>query len=202
MTEKRKSLPWPFNYAKLWYGVELQEDDIDYINNVIISKCIKEYRLIRQAHEINTSFIRTTNPENYDNPKIISIETGNLRDFVETGNADHFFEQFLDDKNCPPRVKFFLFKWIGNQRGAVKSNGMYDDYIQRSFLTELWFGTICLGTIPARKKHTMPVRKKNKKKRKPRIYGIIPGTSRPKLRKISGDMLTIYMFLKKRTCTR
>ena len=43
MTEKRKSLPWPFNYAKLWYGVELQGDDIDYINNVIISKCIKEY---------------------------------------------------------------------------------------------------------------------------------------------------------------
>ena len=199
MTEKRKSLPWPFNYAKLWYGVELQGDDIDYINNVIISKCIKEYRLIRQAHEINTSFIRTTDPEKYNDPKVISVEDGILRTFIEISDADHFFEQFLDDKNCPPRVRLFLYKWIGNQRGAVKSNSMYDDYIQRSFLTELWFRTVC---VRRPKKHVIPAYKKNKKKRKPRIYGIIPGTSRPKLREISGDMLTIYMFLEKRTCTR
>lgn len=192
MTEKKDSLPWPFNYAKHWYDVELHGADIDYINNVIISK--HEYRLIRQAHKINTSFIISTNSDEYDDPKVISTETGVFRSFVETSNADHFFEQFLDDENCPPRVKYFLYKWIGNQRGAIKLNDMYDDYVRRSFLTELWFRTVC---VRRPKKHTPPTRRKNKKKLIPKIRGIVPSTLQPKLHKTVDNIPTIYMFLEK-----
>ena len=190
MSETRKSLPWPFNYAKHWYAIELQENDIDYINSVIISN--KMYRLIRQAHEINTSFIITTDRDEYNDPRVISIETLVSRSFVETSNADHFFEQFLDDENCPPRVKCFLYKWIGDQRGAIKLNGMYGDYVLRSFLTESWFRTVCVVRRP--KKHTMPKCKKHKKKHKPRIRGIMHGTLQPKLCQNLYNMPTIYMF--------
>lgn len=139
MTQKQKSLPWPFNYAEHWYGVKLQGDDLDYINNVIISD--KKYRLIRQAHEINTSFISTNNPDEYNDPNVISHEEGLWRNFVEMGNCIHFFEQFLDDKNCPPRVKYFLYKWIGNNLGYIKFYDVYDNYIQRSFLRKRWMET-------------------------------------------------------------
>ena len=194
MTEKRKSLPWPFYYAKNWYGVELQESDLDYINRVITSD--KMYRLIAQAHEINTSFIRTTNLDEYDgDPNVISTETGRWRDFVEVGNAVRFFEKFLDDENCPARVKYFLYKWIGDQYGAIKQNGMSKDYQARSFLTESWIRTVC---VRKPKKHTMPGRTKNKKKkRKPRISGIVPGTLKPKLHQTVENIPTIYMFLEK-----
>ena len=192
MTEKRKSLPWPFYYAKHWYGVELQGPDLDYINNVITSD--KMYRLIRQAHEINTGFMRTTNPEEYDDPDVISIETGVWRDFVEVGNAIHFFEKFLDDEICPPRVKYFLYKWIGNQRGYIKLNDMHDDYILRSCFTESWFRTVC---IRRQKKKWPQIRRKNKKKHIPKIRGVVPGTSQPKLHQTMDNIPTIYMFLEK-----
>ena len=139
MTQKRKSLPWPFNYAEHWYGVKLQGDDLDYINNVITSD--KKYRLIRQAHEINTSFVITNNPNEYDDTNVILDEEGLWRNFVEMGNCIHFFEQFLDDKNCPPRVKYFLYEWIGNNLGYIKFCDVYDDYIQCTFLRERWMAT-------------------------------------------------------------
>ena len=41
---KRKFLPWPFNYAKNWYGVELSKTDVEYIDNVITAD--KMYRMI------------------------------------------------------------------------------------------------------------------------------------------------------------
>ena len=136
MTQKQKDLQWPFNYAKHWYGVELYSDDLNYVNNVITSD--KMYRLIRQAHEINTSYIMTTDPDEYDDPRVISSEDGLWRLFVEVRNANHFFSKFLDDKNCPLRVKYFLWQWIGNHMGYMKFYGIYDNYVALSFLTERW----------------------------------------------------------------
>lgn len=135
--KKQKYLPWPFNYAKNWYGVELFESDLKYINNVIISD--KIYRLIAQAHKINTSFVVTTmDPESYNDPKVISTEEGVLRDLIEMGNAINFFKKFLDDDKCPNRVKYFLWQWIGNQFGYVKVAEAYDALKQRMFLIERW----------------------------------------------------------------
>ena len=136
MTQKQKNLQWPFNYAKCWYGVELYDDDLNYVNNVITSDPI--YRLIRQAHEINTSYMATTNPDGYDDPTVISTQEGLWRSFVEIRNAIHFFSKFLDDQNCPLRVKYFLWQWIGNHMGYMKFHGMYDNYVAMSFLTERW----------------------------------------------------------------
>lgn len=137
MTQKQKNLQWPFNYAKRWYGVELYGDDLNYVNDVITSDPI--YRLIRQAHEINTSYITTNNPDGYDDPRVISIEDGLWRDFVEMRNANHFFAKFLDDQNCPLRVKYFLWQWIDDHMGYImKFTGMYDNYAGLSFLTERW----------------------------------------------------------------
>lgn len=135
-TQTPESLPWPFNYARLWDGVELYEKDLNYINNVITSD--KMYRLIRQAHEINTNFIRTNKPDEYDDPRVISTQDGLWRDFVELRNAIHFFSKFLDDQNCPLRVKYFLWQWIGNYMGYMKFYGVYDNYVALSFLTERW----------------------------------------------------------------
>ena len=129
---KQKYLPWPFYYAKGWYGVELLESDVDYI----ISD--PKYRLIAQAHEINTRFYRTNCPEKHDKPNFISSEEGVWRDFVEICNAINFFEKFLDDDKCPLRVKAFLWLWLGDQMGYLKVNGCYNDYLQRKFLAQRW----------------------------------------------------------------
>jgi len=198
MTEKQKSLSWPFNYAKHWYDVELQESDIDYINNVITSD--KMYRLIRQAHEINTSFVVTTDPDEHDgDPHVISSTTAVWRDFVETGNAVRFFEKFLDDQNCPAGVKYFLYKWIGQQLGILKWAGIHEDYVRRSFLTESWFRTVC---VRRPKKKPTQIRRKNKKKHAPKIHGVVPKTLQPKLGQNIDNIPTIYMFLEKRVHKR
>ena len=134
--KKCECLPWPFNYAKNWYGVELYESDLIYINNVVTSD--KMYRLILQAHNINTSFVCVTNPEKYDDQHIISFTEGRWRDVVEIGNDICFFTKFLDDPNCPLRLKFFFFQWIGQYLGYIRYNKLYNDYLQRSFLAQRW----------------------------------------------------------------
>ena len=133
---KRKFLPWPFNYAKNWYGVELSKTDIEYIDNVITAD--KMYRMILHGHNINNSYTISTNPD-ANNPKEISTTMGVWKDLIEENHNIHFFNKFLDDEKTPNGVKSFLYKWLGQQLGYIKVDGLYDVYLQRSFFTERWF---------------------------------------------------------------
>lgn len=137
--KRRKFLPWPFNYAKNWYGVELSKTDIEYIDNVITAD--KMYRLILQAYNIDRHTITVNNPDLCDKPNVVTIEQGLYQSFIILCNALHFFRKFLDDQRCPNGVKYFLYKWIGQNIGYMKQADMYvyDIYLQRSFFTERWF---------------------------------------------------------------
>lgn len=135
---QRKFLPWPFDYAKNWYKVELSKTDIEYIDNVITAD--KMYRMVLHGHDMNNSYILSTNP-NPNDPQAISTEMGVWKDMVEENHNIHFFNKFLDDEKCPQGVKYFLYKWIGQHTGIIKASGLYDVFQQRSFLTERWFET-------------------------------------------------------------
>lgn len=194
----QKELPFPFNYAKI-YGVDFSDEDIAYIENVICSD--KLYRMIKHAYDRWNYTISTTHPEELklDGFDIVSSKQGNWMQFVENCNLINFLEKFINAPDCPNGVKFFMVKYVGQYLGELKElNGYknyYNNYLARSFLTESWIRTVC---VRKPKKHTMPVRKKNKnKKRKPKIRGIVPGTSRPRLQQNFDNIPTIYMFLEK-----
>ena len=136
--KKRKFLPWPFYYSKNWFGVELSEIDIEYINNIVVVD--KMYRMILHGHNINNDYTISTNPD-ITNPKEISTEMGVWKSIIEDSNNICFFNKFLDDKKCPNGVKCFLYRWIGQELGQLRNTDMYDIYLQRSFLTQRWFET-------------------------------------------------------------
>jgi len=136
-----KSLPYPFYYAKGWYGVELFEADIKYITDVIMND--KIWRLITQADNkwdyiSMQSSLKGMETEKFGNGVSVSIEHGGWMLFIKTCNEILFFEKFLDDPNCPKRLKYFLWQYIGNTLGYIKFNDVYNNYLQHSFLTERW----------------------------------------------------------------
>ena len=109
-------LGYPFVYHRI-QGTPLYKSDMEYIDNVI--KKDKIYRMI--AHAYNTR-------EKVDYYKL----------FIEDCNTIQFLGKFLDDSQCPARVKNFLYTFIGEQLGHFKRQGLYQDYVQHSFLTQRW----------------------------------------------------------------
>ena len=63
---------------------------------------------------------------------------GRYKLFIEYCNTIQFLGKFLDDSQCPARVKNFLYTFIGEQLGHFKRQGLYQDYVQHSFLTQRW----------------------------------------------------------------
>ena len=112
----QERLGYPFVYHRI-QGTPLYESDMKYIDNVI--KADKIYRMI--AHAYNTR-------GDVDYYKL----------FIENCNTIQFLGKFLDDPQCPARVKNFLYTFIGEQLGHFKRQGYYQNYVQHSFLTQRW----------------------------------------------------------------
>ena len=132
-------LGYPFEYHRI-QGTPLYESDMKYIDNVI--KADKIYRMIIQAYNSWDGIIATTDPEfvgkTIDGIKHISHQESYYQRFIENCNLIQFLSKFLDDSQCPARVKKFLYTFIGEQLGHFKRQGYYQDYVQHSFLTQRW----------------------------------------------------------------
>lgn len=132
-------LGYPFEYHRI-QGTPLYESDIKYIDNVI--KADKIYRMIIQAYNSWDGIFATNDPEfvgkTIDGIKHISHQESHYQQFIETCNLIQFLGKFLDDSQCPARVKNFLYTFIGEQLGHYKRLGLYQDYVQHSFLTQRW----------------------------------------------------------------
>ena len=200
-----KRLGYPFYGARHW-KISFTESDINYIETVIMAD--KLYRPVTQNVNAYKKF----------SSKEEAVKRYNAYEefyhFILRGYTAEiqFFERFMDDEKCPSNVKYFLWHHLGRLRAALedyrelakeyygvkddKNTGFLTADQQRlEFFTESWFRTVC---VRRPKKHTMPVRTKNKKKkRKPKIHGIMPGTSQPKLQQNFDNIPTIYMFLEK-----
>ena len=110
-------LYYPFNYAII-FGCKFSDADLEYINNVIY--CDKIYRMVLHAHN-------TLDP----NQPWWDI-------VVEFSCLINFLEKFMNDKDCPNGVKYFIYQFIGQIFGKWKLDGLYDLYKEHSFLTDLW----------------------------------------------------------------
>lgn len=110
-------LYYPFNYARI-LGCKFSDADLEYINNVIY--CDKIYRMVLHAH----------NKCDPNQPWWDIV--------VEFSCLINFLEKFMNDKDCPNGVKYFIYQFIGQHFGFWKFYGIYDLYKEHSFLTELW----------------------------------------------------------------
>jgi len=133
-------LGFPFNYTSI-IGAPLYESDMRYINNVI--KTDKIYRMIVNAHNSWNGVCTTNDPEfmgkTIDGIKYISHQESRYKTFIETCNLIQFLSKFLDDPECPKRVKYFIYVFVGNKMGHMKrSKGVYEAFVQRSFFTQRW----------------------------------------------------------------
>lgn len=202
-------LDYPFHSARFWH-ISFTESDINYIETVI--KADKLYRPVTQ----NVNAYKKAESKEESVQKYNSYEK--FYRFVLRGYTAEieFFERFMNEENCPANVKYFLWCHLGKLRTTLEAYRMYAkeyygvkddtnsgfstaDQQRLEFFTELWFRTVC---IRKPKKHTVPARKKRKKKRQPRIDGITPKTLQPKLRQNFNTIPTIYMFLEKHTYKR
>lgn len=207
--ELAKRLGYPFHSAKQW-KVSFTESDINYIETVIMAD--KLYRPVTQ----NVNAYKKIDSKEEAVKKYNSYEK--FYHFILRGYLAeiNFFERFMNDENCPYNVHYFLWCHLGKLRKTLEAYRMYAkeyygikddtnsgfstaDQQRLEFFTESWFRTVC---VRRPKKHAMPVHRKNKKKCKPRITGIVPGTLRPKLQQNFGSIPTVYMFLEKHTQKR
>ena len=49
-----------------------------------------------------------------------------------------FLEQFIEDPECPPDIKDWLYWWVGALYGELKDAGRYKDFERHRFLIERW----------------------------------------------------------------
>ncbi len=199
-------LGYPFHSARHW-KVSFTESDIKYIETVIMAD--KLYRPVTQ----NVNAYRKFESKEEALQKYNSYER--FHRFILRGYTAEiqFFERFMDDENCPHNVKYFLWCHLGNLRTTLESYrelakeyyGVKDDkntgfstadQQRLEFFTESWFRTVC---VRKHKKYAMPSRRKNKKKRVPKIHGVAPKTLQPKLRQNIDNIPTVYMVLVERT---
>lgn len=112
-------LGWPFFCGALW-KVDFYKSDLKYINQ------IKNHRLYR---------VVSGAPYDMRNNLIKFSDTQLLQ---WTFSRIIFFEQFLQDPDCPPRVKRFLCFLIGNWRTDVDFCGQTELFNLRRPLIEKW----------------------------------------------------------------
>lgn len=114
-----KLLGWPFYGGALW-KIDFYESDLQYINQI---KNHRLYRVVSGApYDIRMNLIK------FSNTQILQW----------TFSRIIFFEQFLEDPDCPPRVKSFLYFTIGNWRTDIDFCGATELFKRRRPLIEKW----------------------------------------------------------------
>ena len=112
-------LGWPFWSGHCW-GIDFYESDLKYINKI---KSHRLYRVVSGApYNVRWNLAKLSNDQvlQWTFSKII------------------FFEQFLQDPNCPPRVKNFLYFTVGDWRTDISLCGKTELFSLRRPLIEKW----------------------------------------------------------------
>lgn len=118
-SKDEKLLGWPF-WGGALFGVDFYESDLKYINQ------IKNHRLYRVVS--GASYDMRMNLIRFSDTQVLQW----------TFSRIIFFEQFLNDPACPPRVKSFLYFLIGNWRTDVDFSGQTELFNHRRPLIEKW----------------------------------------------------------------
>ncbi len=142
----RLKYPW---HAARFYHIQFTENDVNYIENVIMAD--KRYHSV--VHNLN-SYKQTYNQDAKKYSAREQFYNFRLRGYMVEIN---FFEEFMNRKDCPKNVHYFLYCHLGTLQIGLKSYGITNTDQQRlSFFTESWFRTICEYEInrhrPYRKK--------------------------------------------------
>ena len=136
----QERLGHPFNYSVM-YDAPLYESDMEYVDKVI--KTDKIYRMIVQAYKSWDDVFSTNDTDligkEINGMKFISHRDDYYKQFIEDCNMIYFLSKFLDDRNCPKRVRYFLYVYIGIQYDLMATSK--DICMERPFLTEKWFET-------------------------------------------------------------
>ncbi len=132
-----KDLGWPFLAAR-HFKIDFDEFDVKYINNVIKNDKIYLMLVMADKRWEYTVMQDVVADNKNDGLNVVSHDNGNLMMFIEKCNIIYFFSKFLDDPQCPKRVKYFLYNYVGMKLEEIKESGAYNYFLQRSFFTERW----------------------------------------------------------------
>ena len=119
-----KKIGIPFAPCAIWFGIPIDETDVDYIVNVIQKD--KSFPLIMKAYMMERDY--------FD-------KSSKLTKAYALINVIVFFDKFYNASDCPKGVKLILFVILGLSRDYI-ANRFPNLLVERYRYVERWLETV------------------------------------------------------------